>query len=511
MSAFPEYWCGTFGNIPGSYSITAYEACCACQELPRPSQSPSVSNLPSDIPSLSTKPTTSSAPTTTAKPSTCDLLGWTDSYGNGCWFYEYYGCEYAGWYADSNGVTAIEACCVCSDFGFPTQEPSISMEPSMSAAPTSSCVNMKDWVNSYGWDCGVFEDDRYTGYDDDFSNSDWYCLYYGYVENDIGVNASVACCACGGGTLRDPDAPSDTPSVSMVPTVSAHPSVSAKPTECEDPITNWTDSVGDGCWWYEDYGCEDAEWYADWNGVTAIDACCVCLDFVLVDDYYPTQEPSISLEPSTSASPTSICVDMKDWSNSYGWDCDVFDDGEYYNDTDWYCLYYGYVENDMGVNASVACCACGGGALRDPDAPSDTPSVSMIPTASTNPSASICVDLVPDWTDYYGYGCSWYEDNGCENADWYADEYGVTANEICCTCQSNLIESSSCEDWSGWTDSYGDGCWYYEYYGCEYAEWYANGDGNTAYDAVSTKVSIFADNLCSRISSMESVLSLWWR
>jgi len=44
--------------------------------------------------------------------------------------------------------------------------------------------------------------------------------------------------------------------------------------DCED-ISGWLDAWGDGCSYYEVWGCDNANEYAS-DGVNAYDACCFC-------------------------------------------------------------------------------------------------------------------------------------------------------------------------------------------------------------------------------------------
>jgi len=86
----------------------------------------------------------------------------------------------------------------------------------------------------------------------------------------------------------------------------------------------------------------------------------------------------------------------------------------------------------------------------------------------------------PDWYDYIGYDCSWYEvmdDPGCPKYGNRTAHDSSTAQgsakDNCYYCQHNVdsnvsptkapSSSGTCVDKEGWEDKYGDGCeWYQE-------------------------------------------------
>ena len=93
----------------------------------------------------------------------------------------------------------------------------------------------------------------------------WYaqgenCAYYGdQFAGEFGT-ANQACCACGGGLASKPaEGPPEDPG-------------------CSNNPSNWVDSEGDDCSFYaEGSNCVDfGDLYADNNGITAKQACCVC-------------------------------------------------------------------------------------------------------------------------------------------------------------------------------------------------------------------------------------------
>ena len=317
-------------------------------------------------------------------------------------------------YSDEMGypfdLTAKQACCVCGggDHFMPSSSPTISAVPSISPAPTSLCVDGTDWMDDvYGFGCGYFSGADYgSDWDDDYV---WQrCIIYSDSKDENGVLARDACCACGGGVQRDLDAPSDAPSTShkpsasLVPTVapsrSQEPSMSSAPsTECLN-VVNWAYSPGYDCGWFQE------EWYDDFNyskcslygdyyedaalELTANQACCVCGGG---QHTLPTDPPTVSAQPTSSPAPTSLCVDdpvdWKDVDNNFG--CPFFEnelDDWRYDDADSRCDLYWHWRDENTVQVRDACCVCGGGKLRDPRAPSDSPSISQRPTISPAPT-----------------------------------------------------------------------------------------------------------------------------
>lgn len=129
-----------------------------------------------------------------------------------------------------------------------------------------------------------------------------------------------------------------------------------------------------------------------------------------------------------------------------------------------------------------------------------------LPTPSPVP-ALFCVDDPPVWFDIEGDGCDWYEANGCEIYGDCCENFGLTANQVCCVCGGGTNVSSpfptvtiptpsptelltpspnnTCVDYPlGWIDASEEGCaWYGVGNRCE-----TNGDccenfGRTANEA----------------------------
>ena len=168
------------------------------------------------------------------------------------------------------------------------------------------------WEDSEGNDC-----DWYAKKDKNCKNAKDY-------KND-GYTAKDVCCACGGGEEGegydkydyDDDYDDDYD-------------------ECYDRFSWWEDSEGNDCEWYakKDKNCKHADYYEN-DGFTAEDVCCAC-DGGMSDDYDCKDKP-------------------KDFEDSEGNDCD------WYAKKDKRCRFAEDYENDDGMTAKDACCACGGG------------------------------------------------------------------------------------------------------------------------------------------------------
>uniref|UniRef100_A0A7S2NYB0 Peptidase S1 domain-containing protein n=1 Tax=Leptocylindrus danicus TaxID=163516 RepID=A0A7S2NYB0_9STRA len=448
------HWCLYFEGTPTS-GISVYEACCVCGggmnlDLDQPTDAPSVSMQPTTTQSPSVSPTVSAKPTSSSAPTeTCvDVPDWIDVYGDDCSFYSeeivddlfsyYYDdgmtkCDLWGDIPDAETelVTANMACCECGGGAhtIPTPSPTLSLEPTKSMAPTSLCYDIPDWVAEEIFTCDFF----HVEFADTTATT--LCEFLGEVEDNNGVNAIEACCACGGGMMRDLDAPSNSPTAtfaptlstkpSAAPTVSAAPSVSAAPTEeCFDK-EDWVDYVGDDCSWYaEDASGEDDFWInrqrqrkleqelydddyfyeslsrceehgdsTDFNGdISANMACCVCGGGAHA---VPTPFPTVSMSPTLSPAPTTECQDHE-WSANMGsWDMhcvDLSEDSEGEVGVS-LCDIYGYLADSSGTDvlARDACCVCGGGQDRQidpPEAASSSPIATPTATPSANPSAN---------------------------------------------------------------------------------------------------------------------------
>lgn len=172
---------------------------------------------------------------------------------------------------------------------------------------------------------------------------------------------------------------------------------------CTDESLTWTDGSPDTnpCKWYSVnnrctlYGNESPN---PFTNTTANEACCIC-GGGSTGNNINLATPSRS--PSTSLSPTELCVDVPGWEDSAGDTCVYYDD----NQENGACEAYGDCCINMGHTANSACCACEGGFRRGADglvhlpsstpsivfAPSDRPSVSTRPSISALPSKMITV------------------------------------------------------------------------------------------------------------------------
>lgn len=158
---------------------------------------------------------------TPERPCSDDPQDFTDSQNNGCDWYTgglFNRCTwFASYRANSDGITAIDACCYCGGGGFipitqtsfPTVSPTISFEPSSSPKPTSAptssptpsptvpftldptatptssptgCVDEEGWVNSRGDGCDTY------GF--------FKCVFFGNWFENEGKTANDACCVC---------------------------------------------------------------------------------------------------------------------------------------------------------------------------------------------------------------------------------------------------------------------------------------------------------------------------
>ena len=222
--------CHDYGNANKNFGKTANQACCSC------GGGSLVESVAEDDMQLSDP---------VLSDNMCwDTPDWTDSVGDSCTWYEqgdnclYYGDEFATAKGNAN-----EACCACGGGSLspPPDGDVVFDAPGCSSSPGG-------WMDSDGEDCYWYAQGDNCGlYGNDYAG----------VENKT---ASEACCACGGGS---------NPSNEPPPTNEAE--------ECSD-IIQWADEFGDGCQWYAvgdncgDYGGANA----GVDGRTAAEACCVC-------------------------------------------------------------------------------------------------------------------------------------------------------------------------------------------------------------------------------------------
>jgi len=134
----------------------------------------------------------------------------------------------------------------------------------------------------------------------------------------------------------------------------------------------------------------------------------------------PTPTPTIPATPSPTPTPPTItspvasptggspstgtCVDDFAFRDSRSFPCWVYDQGPFR------CNTATTYTNSDGVDATDACCVCGGGM-----------------------NVGSCADD-SGWFDVVGRDCSAYGGLWCNFAEYYANSDGVTALEACCVC-----------------------------------------------------------------------------
>jgi hypothetical protein len=142
--------------------------------------------------------------------------------------------------------------------------------------PSTACRH--SWRSSEGDPCSTYELNSYCT-PDRREGLGWNSCEWGPITDYAdakGNSAYDACCACGGGTAPAPPAPP----------------APSPPSTCADHPKNWRSSEGDSCCMYQwnSYctpdGKEGPSWdhaawgpisdYADPQGNSALDACCVC-------------------------------------------------------------------------------------------------------------------------------------------------------------------------------------------------------------------------------------------
>jgi len=274
------------------------------------------------IPGDSAQVVIGAAPPTPTPPGCSDLQGWTDSFNDGCEWYETNdseGCpNYGTSWAGSMGTPNV-GCCWCGGgvgdadptpapvssptistpaptplptpvptplptpvptplpTPVPTPSPTPMPTPISTPAPTppptppsGDCTDISNWIDSYGDGCEWYETNDSEG-----------CPNYGTFW-DGGMGApNVGCCWCGGG-VGDADptpAPVGSPTISTpAPTPISTPAPTPPSGDCTD-ISNWIDTYGDGCEWYEAYDSEGCPNYGTfWDGGMGAPnvGCCWC-------------------------------------------------------------------------------------------------------------------------------------------------------------------------------------------------------------------------------------------
>ncbi|KAL3817407.1 hypothetical protein ACHAXA_011036 [Cyclostephanos tholiformis] len=172
-----------------------------------------------------------------------DTIGWVDSEGDGCDWYEANDSPYCPYYGNSydGGMgVADDNCCFCAgtgapspamtpwpstnfNFEWPTYSPTVTQAPTTSAAPSNCIGNTAGWVDSYGDGCDWYEAMDLPG-----------CPNYGRLYNGTMGFPDDNCCYCAGTGAPSPPTPTYPP----VPMPTYHPSTT-------DPACGYG-HVGDG-------------------------------------------------------------------------------------------------------------------------------------------------------------------------------------------------------------------------------------------------------------------------
>jgi len=281
------------------------------------------------------------------------------------------------------------------------------------------------------------------------------------------MDATQACCNCGGGSLESGEAPASPEAlpelappvladlsavteqstksvkalakqqrlaakteaditVPVLPPVANFAISPAKldigPTSCQD-MSSWTDITGETCAsyaknnWCTPVGGFGLNWsdgpfslFADKNGVDATQACCSCGGGILVS-----------------------CADQPDWLDVTGESCASYVSNQWCTSTggfgpSWTDGAFSLFADKNGIDATQACCGCGGG----------------VAVTCTNQNK---------WADVSGETCgsytanNWCTPTGAFGPGWsdgpfeaYADKNGVDATDACCNCGGGAVD-----------------------------------------------------------------------
>jgi hypothetical protein len=246
---------------------------------------------------------------------------------------------------------------------------------------------------------------------------------------------------------------------------------------CLDEETSDVDENGNGCAYYSSVptACGDH----DTSDFEAEELCCACQ----LSESESYSESTVTATETESVSETeeyseseSETFDLSECEDAAGDATDSGGDGcEWYIE---YFMYCGSYDTDDFI-ANEMCCVC---EEYDVEHHYDW--------------YSDCENSADGATDSYGDGCDWYDDNqsGCG----YYDTPHFIADEMCCACSvsysdwedewesefsSEVSEEFSDFNWEDWfgsdsgsecedtadgaTDSYGDGCEWYDFYPTE--------------------------------------------
>jgi hypothetical protein len=201
-----------------------------------------------------------------------------------------------------------------------------------------------------------------------------------------------------------------------------------KLTECTDTDNGLTDMFGQPCAAYSNSPVMCGT--MDFGDFVTGTLCCACGGGYTATEAV-TEEETTTDDSSTTAD-SCVNLDNSFLLNSYGYGCEWYE-------TTGYEAECPYMNTDL-FDASVLCCACGGGSTAAEEYVEDV-------------IAGECVNL--DNTallNYYGQGCSYYETSGYEAECPYMNTDYFDASVLCCACGGGSVPGSNTSDDSTSTD-----------------------------------------------------------
>ena len=246
-------------------------------------------------------------------------------------------------------------------------------------------------------------------------------------------------------------------------------------TTCFD-FVEWKDSQGDGCDWYMevDDRCDlfgdvfystsehvtenvtDDNSYSSFAGLTANRACCLCGGGLRLSGNSNatnnvTTTKSTTKSTTTTTTKSTTCVDDAVWRDIHGKSCMDYSSIMVDDDVKFLtgltrCELFGNEILPDGTSANEKCCDCGGG-FMEPFVPSSAPSTSnnLAVHSTPQPTYEGCVD-VTGWYDSAGKTCEYYENpiTGVSQQSWCLMgnqgllNRGYVATTACCVCGGGL-------------------------------------------------------------------------
>mmetsp|Transcript_50092 Transcript_50092/g.119180 ORF Transcript_50092/g.119180 Transcript_50092/m.119180 type:complete len:1195 (-) Transcript_50092:93-3677(-) len=478
-------WDLSWGEL-GSFAVSGVDAAAACCDCGGGARGATATPHVTDHPLASAR--------------TCeDYADWIDSEEYPCSAYETYdwctgiggfgsGWNLSGWgtfdnYA-VNHMPATSACCACGGGTDPMGRPE-----EEELGEFDDCVDHpRGWMDSLNRSCLDYRASELCT-ESGLPGSGWRESGGFQAFAAHGIDASQACCLCGGGqhataasttglpatepatsaasaTLAEgtdasisSQASTTTPELVVGPlttmeaensTVLARRSQEVTTTgPCFD-VEGWVDTDAEGCAEYANLnyctptGGYGSAWQDDWgdfakyarDGYDATTACCAC------GGGFATAMTTVTVHFGTTA---EGCTDIADWKDNTEFGCDDYvnqqwciPSGDHYGPSweDTWGSFDLYL-ND-GFTAVTACCGCG--RVGDETALQTT-------TLTAGPTAPGCVDI-PDWEDRDSEGCQlyismgWCLSSGETGPGWsilwgtfadYANE-GHDASTACCGC-----------------------------------------------------------------------------